>query len=217
MRYLLLIYEEPPATPPTDEEWAAMMPEYNAFGDWLAEKGWMQGGEALQDVSTATTVSVRDGRRIVTDGPFAETKEHLGGYYLIDAPSPRRRHRGRRPDPGRPDRQGRGAPDHGVGLIAAARRSARGRRPRLPRGARAGRRHPDPRPGRLRSRRGGGRGRLPHRARALAGRWRAGEPGGMDHHDGAQPGHRPGPARAPVHREGARRSLVTRRSTRRGA
>ena len=87
MRYLLLIYEEPPATPPTDEEWAAIMPAYNAFGAWVAEKGWMQGGEALQDVSTATTVSVRDGRRIVTDGPFAETKEHLGGYYLIDAPS----------------------------------------------------------------------------------------------------------------------------------
>jgi len=87
MRYLLLIYEEPPATPPTDEEWAAIMPAYNAFGAWVAEKGWMQGGEALQDVSAATTVSVRDGRRIVTDGPFAETKEHLGGYYLIDAPS----------------------------------------------------------------------------------------------------------------------------------
>ena len=87
MRYLLLIYEEPPATPPTDEEWAAIMPAYNAFGAWVAEKGWMLGGEALQDVSTATTVAVRDGRRIVTDGPFAETKEHLGGYYLIDAPS----------------------------------------------------------------------------------------------------------------------------------
>jgi hypothetical protein len=87
MRYLLMIYEEPPATPPTDEEWAAMMPEYNAFGAWAAEKGWLLGGEALQDVSAATTVSVRDGRRIVTDGPFAETKEHLGGYYLIDAPS----------------------------------------------------------------------------------------------------------------------------------
>ena len=48
MRYLLMIYEEPPATPPTDEEWAAMMPEYNAFGAWAAEKGWMLGGEALQ-------------------------------------------------------------------------------------------------------------------------------------------------------------------------
>ena len=84
MRYLLLIYEEPPATPPTDEEWAAIMPAYNAFGAWVAERGWMQGGEALQDVSTATTVSVRDGRRIVTDGPFAETKETLGGYYVIE-------------------------------------------------------------------------------------------------------------------------------------
>ena len=51
------------------------------------EKGWLLGGEALQDVATATTVSVRDGRRIVTDGPFAETKEHLGGYYLMEAPS----------------------------------------------------------------------------------------------------------------------------------
>ena len=87
MRYLLLIYEEPPATPPTDEEWAAMMPEYYAFSGWLREKGWMEGGEALQDVDTATTVTVRDGSRVVTDGPFAETKEHLGGYYLVDVPS----------------------------------------------------------------------------------------------------------------------------------
>ena len=85
MRYLLLIYEEPPATPPTEEEWAAMMPEYYAYTGWLRESGWMQGGEALQDVDTATTVSVRDGQRVVTDGPFAETKEHLGGYYLIEA------------------------------------------------------------------------------------------------------------------------------------
>jgi hypothetical protein len=85
MRYLLLIYEEPPATPPTEEEWAAMMPEYNAFTAWLRDTGQYIGGEALQPVSTATTVSVRDGQRIVTDGPFAETKEHLGGYYLVDA------------------------------------------------------------------------------------------------------------------------------------
>ncbi len=87
MRYLLMIYEQPPATPPTDEEWAAMMPAYGAFSDWLRERGWQVAAEALQDVSTATTVTVRDGRRIVTDGPFAETKEHLGGFYLIDAPS----------------------------------------------------------------------------------------------------------------------------------
>ena len=64
-----------------------MLEEYNAFSAWAGEQGWIIGGEALQDVSTATTVTVRDGRRIVTDGPFAETKEHLGGYYLIDVPS----------------------------------------------------------------------------------------------------------------------------------
>jgi hypothetical protein len=87
MRYLLLIATEPPTSPPTDAEWAAMLAEYDAFGRWAGEKGWILGGEALEDVTTATTVSVRDGRRIVTDGPFAETKEHLGGYYVIDVPS----------------------------------------------------------------------------------------------------------------------------------
>jgi hypothetical protein len=87
MRYLLLIAEEPPATPPTDEEWGAMMAAHDAFTTWLRERGWERGGEALQDVSTATTVSIRDGQRIVTDGPYAETKEHLGGYYIIDVPS----------------------------------------------------------------------------------------------------------------------------------
>ena len=84
MQYLLLIYGEPPATPPTPEEGAAMMPEYDAYTKWLKDTGQFRGGEALHPVSDATTVSVRDGRRIVTDGPFAETKEHLGGYYLID-------------------------------------------------------------------------------------------------------------------------------------
>ena len=87
MRYLLLIAEEPPAAQPSEADWAESMKGYNAFGSWLDERGWIRGGEALQDVTTATTVSVRDGQRIVTDGPYAETKEHLGGYYLIDVPS----------------------------------------------------------------------------------------------------------------------------------
>jgi hypothetical protein len=87
MRYLLLIAEEPPAGQPTQAEIVATMGDYNAFGSWLRERGWNEGGEALQDVTTATTVSVRDGQRIVTDGPYAETKEHLGGFYLIDVPS----------------------------------------------------------------------------------------------------------------------------------
>jgi hypothetical protein len=86
MQYLLLIYEEPPATEPTPAEFGSMMAEYNAYSAWLAETGQLVGGDALYPVSDATTVTVRDGRRIITDGPFAETKEHLGGYYLIDAP-----------------------------------------------------------------------------------------------------------------------------------
>ena len=87
MRYLLLIAEEPPTGQPSEAQIVATMGDYNAFGSWLAERGWSKGGEALQDVTTATTVSIRDGQRIVTDGPYAETKEHLGGFYLIDVPS----------------------------------------------------------------------------------------------------------------------------------
>jgi hypothetical protein len=87
MRYLLLIAEEPPSGEPSEADWAESMREYNAFGTWLTERGWMKGGEALRDVTTATTVSVRDGQRIVTDGPYAETKEHLGGFYLVDVPT----------------------------------------------------------------------------------------------------------------------------------
>ena len=87
MRYLLLIAEEEPVTPPTEADWAAMVDEYLAYTRWLQERGWYGGGEALQPPTTATTVSVRDGQRIVTDGPFAETKEQLGGYFLLEAPS----------------------------------------------------------------------------------------------------------------------------------
>jgi hypothetical protein len=60
------------------------MGDYGAFGKEFA--GTIKGGNALQPTSSATTVRVRDGKRLTTDGPFAETKEQLGGYYLIDAP-----------------------------------------------------------------------------------------------------------------------------------
>ena len=86
MRYLLLIYEEPALAPQSETAWAAMLDEYSAFTEKIHAAGLLLGGEALRDVTDATTVSVRDGRRIVTDGPFAETKEHLAGYYLINAP-----------------------------------------------------------------------------------------------------------------------------------
>jgi hypothetical protein len=85
MRYLLMIYNEPSAMPRSEAELGAMLAEYNTYGDWLRDSGQYLGGEALRPVVDATTVAVRDGRRIVTDGPFAETKEHLGGYYLVDA------------------------------------------------------------------------------------------------------------------------------------
>jgi len=86
MQYLLLIYEENRRAEATPEDWQRMAQAYSAYGEWLAGTGWARGGDALRDVTDATTVAVRDGRRIVTDGPYAETKEILGGYFLIDAP-----------------------------------------------------------------------------------------------------------------------------------
>ena len=85
MRYLLLIQGDPSVMPADGAASDATMAEYGAYTAWLEETGQLLGGEALQPPSDATTVAVRDGRRIVTDGPFAETKEHLGGYYLINA------------------------------------------------------------------------------------------------------------------------------------
>lgn len=85
-RYLLLIADAEDR-PQTEAEFQAMLGEYFAYDDWLKAQGWSRGGEALEPSTTATTVSVRDGQRIVTDGPFAETKEQLGGYYVIDVPS----------------------------------------------------------------------------------------------------------------------------------
>jgi hypothetical protein len=84
MQYLLLIYED-------EKRWATMdqdamnagIAEYRAFGNECAKA--IVGGNALQPTGTATTVRVRDGKRLITDGPFAETKEQLGGYYLIEA------------------------------------------------------------------------------------------------------------------------------------
>ncbi|HEY0444323.1 MAG TPA: YciI family protein [Candidatus Limnocylindrales bacterium] len=85
MQYLLLIYtaEATEAVPP--EVMQAEMEGYNAFTEEVRRRGVMKAGEALESTSTATTVRVQDGRTITTDGPFAETKEALGGFYLIDA------------------------------------------------------------------------------------------------------------------------------------
>ena len=85
MKYALLIYGAPDAGPQTEEEVMAEMPQWFAYTEELNQAGANLGGEALQMPDTATTVRVRDGERITTDGPFAETKEILGGFYLIDA------------------------------------------------------------------------------------------------------------------------------------
>jgi hypothetical protein len=84
MQYLLLIYGPEPdeTTPP--EVLAAMLTDYSAFTQEVRDRGAFIAAEALQPVATATTVRVRDGQTVTTDGPFAETKELLGGFYLID-------------------------------------------------------------------------------------------------------------------------------------
>jgi len=86
MQYLLLIYGEEANTPQTQEEIDASMAEWGAYTEAVRAAGIYLAGEALQPSQTATTVRVKEGERIVTDGPFAETREVLGGYYLIDVP-----------------------------------------------------------------------------------------------------------------------------------
>jgi hypothetical protein len=86
MRYLLLI-AGPATGAMANDDLEAEMAAYMAFQEWATEQGWLRGGEALHPAVTARTVAVRDGERIVTDGPFAETKEQIGGYYEIDVPS----------------------------------------------------------------------------------------------------------------------------------
>ena len=88
MQYMLLIYnDESSWSTMSEEESQAVMGEYFAYTEWLQKSGLMQAGAALQPTPTARTVRVRDGERMVSDGPFAETREQLGGYYLIDAES----------------------------------------------------------------------------------------------------------------------------------
>jgi hypothetical protein len=85
MRYALLIYaNEQDWASQSEEESQAVNQEYMAFTKDIIDRGLMKGGEALQPTSTATTVRVRNGETLTTDGPFAETKDQLGGFYLVD-------------------------------------------------------------------------------------------------------------------------------------
>ena len=86
MRYALLIYaSEQDWANQTEEDSQAQFQEYMAFTKDIVDRGIYQSGEALQATATATTVRVRDGETLSTDGPFAETKEQLGGFYVVEA------------------------------------------------------------------------------------------------------------------------------------
>jgi hypothetical protein len=88
MQYMLLIYDDQAvwAQFPAEER-ARLHGEYGALTQALKDSGAYVGGDALHPVATASSVRVRNGERLVTDGPFAETKETLGGFYLIDVDS----------------------------------------------------------------------------------------------------------------------------------
>lgn len=88
MQYMLLIYgDEKGWSTMSPEDIGKMMQAYMDYSKSLAAAGVLRGGSELAPVATATTVRVRNGKTLTTDGPFAETKEQLGGYYLIDVPS----------------------------------------------------------------------------------------------------------------------------------
>lgn len=86
MKYMLLIHDDEKAWARIGEaERQRIMGEYRQFTEQVKTSGHYVGGSQLQATSAATSVRVRDGKRLVTDGPFAETSEQLGGYYLVEA------------------------------------------------------------------------------------------------------------------------------------
>jgi hypothetical protein len=88
VQYALLIYDDEAIWQNMSEaDRGRIMREYGAYTEELRSSGAFVGGEALQPTASATTVSQKDGERLTTDGPFAETKEALGGFYLINADS----------------------------------------------------------------------------------------------------------------------------------
>lgn len=85
MKYIALIYSDESKNPAYDSpEFGALMAAYQKANETFVKDGVLRGGDALNDVATATTVRVRNGRTETMDGPFAETKEQLGGYYIFE-------------------------------------------------------------------------------------------------------------------------------------
>nr|QLH55556.1 DGPF domain-containing protein [Myxococcus virescens] len=86
MKYLLMIYENEKAAEALSEaELQRMLGEYGTFTEAIQNSGHFVAGEELEPTAAATTVRIRDGKRLTTDGPFAETREQLGGFYLVEA------------------------------------------------------------------------------------------------------------------------------------
>ena len=86
MQYLLMIYQNEAEYGKIDPSTAKkMLEEYGAFTQSIIQSGNFKAGDRLQPATTATTVRVRDGKTLTTDGPFAETREQLGGFYIVDA------------------------------------------------------------------------------------------------------------------------------------
>ena len=86
MEYMLLIYHsEADSKKMSPAEGQQIFQEYHIFTEDLTKSGNNKGGAPLEQTTTATTVRVRNGKTVVTDGPFAETKEQLGGYYIVEA------------------------------------------------------------------------------------------------------------------------------------
>ena len=192
MKYMLLIHQGSTPTPPSDAwdglsdaEKGAVYGAYKAIN----ETPGVTSGLQLQPPETATTVRVEDGRTLTTDGPFAETKEALGGYLPVRGRRPRRGDRARRADPGgAARRRGRGAADRRVVALTRARSSASSGAACSPPWSASSATSTSPRrPPRRRSRSPPSAGRAtacPTNPGALAGR------------DGPQPRDRPDPPRA---------------------
>lgn len=87
MQYMFLLYSTPESEPTYGTpEFQAMMDAFATFSEQANAEGILRGGEGLQGIDTATSLRVRGGKVETMDGPFAETREHLGGYYVLDLP-----------------------------------------------------------------------------------------------------------------------------------
>lgn len=87
MQYMILIYNDPALEPAYGTpEFQAMMGGFFALNEKMTSDGVLRGGEGLKGIETATSLRIRDGKVETMDGPFATTKEHLGGYYIVDVP-----------------------------------------------------------------------------------------------------------------------------------